>query len=323
MTEALRPEVKQFIHGLIPIKGVDFSKPWKEIVLEINPQLQKLRYETYQVDKPYSVMFGNLDNLTPSDPDTFDPVIVDHIYGNENTPQPVRVAAKLGLQAGYWEGLSILTTPFNRPGLPYEKAAEFVILPVFTKGNRTYLEPSDNQVNSVGGIEYGGDGDMINYAESRVFKSEGLHVPFSTLGIHNETLDHYIALREKLDVCKDKAQKNALLSYREKSSDVWNELKRIYPRLDEVVDATEKFDHMYLSLARELITDAMGLKGHTYPPAIATLIDTYRVDLATFLHFQTRHQYGIELFRDRDFYNAIDGLGEVTRQMYDTALKSL
>jgi len=319
----VRPEIKQFVRTLVPIKGVDLGKPWKEIVPQINLQLQQLRYKEFKQEKPIQVLIGNLDNASPEKPDSFDPVIINYIYDNDETPQEVRAVAKLGLQAIYWEGLSKAASPSNREHFPYERWQEFAVQPVFLKGKRYYLKPNDIRPNVFSNIHYAGDRDMIEYAKSRVMSSGDLNVPFPTLGITGALLDQYIILREKIHRCEDNAQKDALLSYREERPEIWSYLKRIYPNIDEVVDGTENFTYGYLVFAGKLVKDSMGLTGQDVPPAISNLISAISYELGFFLHFQTRNFFGIKLFRDRDFYSSLKGLGKLTRQIYEASLNSL
>lgn len=325
MAETKRPEVAAFIQGLIPIKGVDFSKPWSEIVGQINPQLKLLRYAPFPDGKPIKVALSDLDNPTPEDPETFDPFFIDGFYDNSGTPDDVRATAKLGLQAAYWRGLAKELYPWNRDVMPYEQWQKFVVLPVYTKGGEYYLLPSNVSTNGISTVQYGGDADMINYAQTRVMQSGGINIPFSQLEIPEPWLDEYIALRQKMDDVENASLREAVTSFRERNKREWDGLKKLYPKLDERVDEMQNYGVMFINLAEALVKDwaAAAFGDEPRPYELNSFLQEMQVQLGHYIFTRIDPVYGIKLFRNHEFYQAVEELGNLTHSIYESAVDSL
>jgi len=125
-------EARNASHRIIPITNVDFSKPWSDIVSDINRELQANRYELFDPQIAVNVLLSDLNSPMPAN--MFDPVRVSYDILDEKFSAEQQAIAKLGLQMFYWQGLAeVLPIVFF-----YDKWSKFSVIPVFTKANTYY-----------------------------------------------------------------------------------------------------------------------------------------------------------------------------------------
>lgn len=323
MLESRNPtEQRYFNRQPVRIDGVDFSAPWQTIVKPLNEQLTALGYERFDKDILQKTVVSNLNRKRP-DALNFDPVRVDFDPLNEGYTTVEKAAARLGLQAVYWTGLSeALDAPGGQPFLSGADYQKFSCIPVFKRGNRHYLVGS-RATNSISGIQYAGDGDMISNVENRAMQVEGREVPFALFGLegpYERYLLEYLELRSRLYAATDKARALAAqkLAGDEK---VMPYLQQFLPGLaDHLGRADEYHSFFYGDLAEDVFQAALPPDS---PHALNDLIRQLGLALAFFIYDQTRDTYSRELRWSTDFHQTVRGLGKVTSFMYDSAVDSL
>ena len=159
---------------LIPMPGVDFNKPWLDIVQDVNTNLTSQRYKPFQIEVPLSCIFSDHNASKPT-LDEFDPVRVEYDILNEGYDPRERAVAKLGLQSAYWNGLAKVMSPRNHTLFPYEDWQKYSTVPIVRLSDDYFL------MGGARSIQYGGDGDMIGYVTGGSLTIDGIDVPFGEL----------------------------------------------------------------------------------------------------------------------------------------------
>lgn len=324
---------------LIPIHGVDFTQPWHKILAPINDQLTEMRYPLITRDIPHHFLVSNL-NAPKIECDTyeydrgldgFDPVRTAYNLLEEEYSPKSRAVAKLGLQEAYWRGLYIELFNAYPNRLSASDWQAFTCVPVFVRDGQPYLLLSDIQP-AVSGIQYGGDADMISYAQEQKMTVDGIVVPFAKLGIAR-FCGEYIAARKQIDRAESKAQRDAIKQLKQKPQ-VWNRLRSIYPNIDKVFAAKVKspkktktrdnprdYHFMFLPQAFELTNQLFGFKENEYVlDEWSIFAQQMAVELATFLYKETRYDYSRSLRFNQKFIDALYQLGHILSNMYTGAL---
>jgi hypothetical protein len=297
--------------GLIPIAGVDFKKPWAQIVPLINEQLDHLRYEIFEPKTPHQAVICNLNKSNPVYP--LDPVRVDSDVLGENFSAVAKATAKLGLENIYWEGLTHVV-PFQ---LFYDKWQDFSVLPVFKKGSKYFLMEGGSK-KSVTGIQMGGDGDMTSALQNGIIYTKIGNVSIETLGISKDLADTYVDLRNNISAAETIAQNNAVIELRKSS--LWPTIQSWFPNADAEFGAQKYFPFMFLSQVEELVGAKFpDITSHEDNEFAETFRQNLTVDFGALIHNVTRLAYGRSLGDDTDFLQHINNLARVTEDLYWSA----